>query len=56
MILLEHTIQPNSSGKVGVSIQWIPHIYVGDPTPPLPTPRGHIKGGWERIITGNLKH
>ena len=51
MNLLKHIIQPNCSWKEGVSIQWIPHIYVGDPTP-----RVQIKGEWEGIITGNLKH
>ena len=33
----------NSSGKVVVLEQWIPHIYVGDPAPPpRPTPRGQL--------------
>ena len=32
-----------SSGKVLLLVQWIPHIYVGDPAPPpRPTPRGQL--------------
>ena len=32
-----------SSGKVLVSIQWNPHMYVGVPAPPLsPAPRGQL--------------
>ena len=33
--------QSSSSGKVLLSMQWIPLIYEGDPAPPpRPTPRG----------------